>query len=118
MAEETEPTLPKGRVWAFVRAVPIFVQLHWFRLVQIWLRLVQIGSEWFRLVQNGSDWFSLVQIGSDWLWRELQVFTTDDQGGKWQAEVQLGQEGRQGDSDTMQFLPSIFHSILHGSKGE
>ena len=95
VAEETEPTLPKGRVWAFVRAVPIFVQLHWFRLVQI-----------------GSHWFRLVQIGSEWLWRELLVFTTDDQGGKWQAEVQLGQEGRQGYSDTMQFLPSIFHSIL------
>ena len=81
----------KAESGAFVRAVPIFVQLHWFRLVQ---------------------------IGSEWLWRELLVFTTDDQGGKWQAEVQLGQEGRQGYSDTMQFLPSIFHSILHGSKGE
>ena len=43
VAEETEPTLPKGRVWAFVRAVPIFVQLHWFRLVQF-------ASDWFRMV--------------------------------------------------------------------
>ena len=33
--------------------MPIFVQLHWFRLVQT-------GSDWFRLVQIGSDWFRLV----------------------------------------------------------
>ena len=31
-----------------VTAVPIFVQLHWFRLVQL-------GSDWFRMVQIGSD---------------------------------------------------------------
>ena len=33
----------KAESGTFVRAVPIFVQLHWFRLVQI-------GSDWFRLV--------------------------------------------------------------------
>ena len=48
----------KAESGTFVRAVPIFVQLHWFRLVQI-------GSDWFRLVQLGSAWFRMVQIGSD-----------------------------------------------------
>ena len=75
VAEETKPTLPKGRVWdfracsAYICATALLqIGSDWFSLVQDgseWFSLVQLGSAWFRLVQNGSDWFRMVQIGSD-----------------------------------------------------
>ena len=89
VAEETEPTLPKGRVWAFVRAVPIFVQLHWFRLVQ---------------------------IGSDWLWRELQVFATDKQRCSWWVGFRGRRVGK---GIPIQYNCCHPYSIVYcGSKGE
>ena len=55
VAEETKPTLPKGRVWDFC-ACSAYICATALR---------QIGSDWLRLVQLGSDWFRMVQIGSD-----------------------------------------------------
>ena len=66
MAEETEPTLPEGRVWDFCACSAYICATALLQIGSDWLRLVQLGSGWFRMVQLGSAWFSLVQIGSEW----------------------------------------------------
>ena len=76
----------KAESGTFVHAVPIFVQLHWFRLVQT-------GSDWFRLVVE--------RVAGVHRGQGRQVASRGAVGaGGWARVFRY------------KFLPSLFHRIL------